>query len=187
MAITAGSYKLGPETGKLLVRTKKGGAASKAGHNLLIEVGDWSATLDVGADGKPSAIALNADSSSMTVLEGTGGAFALGEDDKDSIAKTIDEEVLKGTPIEFHSTTVQGVGAADRFSVNGVLELAGERAPAAFELGAGPDGKLTGTATVKQTQWGIKPYSALFGTLKVLDEVTVEVDAQLPVTEQREG
>ena len=40
--------------------------------------------------------------------------------------------------------------------------------------------RVTGTATLTQSDWGIKPYSALFGTLKVLDDITVEVDAQLP-------
>jgi hypothetical protein len=28
---------------------------------------------------------------------------------------------------------------------------------------------------IRQTEWGIKPYSTLFGALKVADEVAVEV------------
>jgi hypothetical protein len=32
---------------------------------------------------------------------------------------------------------------------------------------------------VQQTDWSIKPYSALFGTLKVADEVTVSIDARI--------
>ena len=32
---------------------------------------------------------------------------------------------------------------------------------------------------VKQTEWGMKPYTALFGALKVADEVRVEIDARL--------
>ncbi len=183
MSITPGTYKLGPRTGKLLVRTRKGGAAAMAGHNLTIEVGDWNATLDVGADGKPTAVALDADSGSLTVVEGTGGISSLGEDDKANIAQTIDQEVLKRTAIEFRSSTVHGTPGDDRFSINGVLELGGQRAPVSFELVAGADGRLTGTVAIKQTGWGIKPYSGLFGTLKVLDEVTIEVDAQLPVAE----
>jgi hypothetical protein len=63
--------------------------------------------------------------------------------------------------------------------VEGELELAGRRRPIAFDLNAGSDGALEGTATVKQSSWGMKPYSTLFGTLKVLDEVTVEISAQL--------
>ena len=40
-------------------------------------------------------------------------------------------------------------------------------------------GLLTGNATVTQSDWGIKPYSGLFGTLKVVDEVEITVDADL--------
>jgi hypothetical protein len=41
------------------------------------------------------------------------------------------------------------------------------------------DGSLTGTAVVKQSDWGMKPYSTLFGTLKVVDEVEVAIEALL--------
>ena len=47
-----------------------------------------------------------------------------------------------------------------------------------FDLGVA-DGAITGGVTIKQSDWGMKPYSALFGTLKVLDEVEVEVEARL--------
>jgi polyisoprenoid-binding protein YceI len=62
--------------------------------------------------------------------------------------------------------------------VSGELELAGRRAAITFELSLSGE-QLSGSATVKQTDFGMKPYSALFGTLKVLDEVQVAVDARL--------
>ncbi len=158
------SHVFGPENATLTVRTKRTGAASKAGHDLLIEVTSWSATLDPDAD---PALTLTADSRSLRVLEGSGGIQTLGEDDKAGIEKTIDEEVLMGTAIEFRSTSVEGG------RVEGELELAGERHPISFELAAGEDGQFAGSATVKQSDWGMKPYSALFGTLKVADEVDV--------------
>ena len=166
------SRMFGPENATLTVRTKRTGAASKAGHDLLIEVTSWSATLDPDAD---PALTLTADSRSLRVLDGSGGIQALGDDDKAGIEKTIDEEVLTGTAIEFRSSAVElspdGAG-----TVHGELELAGRRHPIAFDLTAGPDGRLTGTATVRQSDWGMKPYSALFGTLKVADEVEVAID-----------
>ncbi len=179
MPISVGSHKLGPENGTLLVRTKKGGAAGKAGHNLTIEVAAWSATLEIAETPAQSRIELHADSGSMKVLDGSGGVMALGDEDKAGIKQTIDEEVLKGTPIEFRSTQVQPGPGPDQLRVAGELELAGNRAPVSFELSV-PDGHLSGSAVVKQTDFGMKPYSALFGTLKVLDEVTVEVTAELP-------
>ena len=42
------------------------------------------------------------------------------------------------------------------------------------------DGDLSAVAVVKQTDWGMKPYSALFGALKVADEVVVWIKAALP-------
>ncbi len=177
MALAPGSHKLGPDRGTLWVRTQKAGAASMAGHNLLIEVTAWDATLEVSQDGIPTSIELTADSRSMKVLEGSGGVAKLGDDDKAGIAHTINEEVLKGTTIVFTSTAISGDG---RLTVEGELELAGRRHPISFELSGADNGKLSATATVTQSDWGIKPYSALFGTLKVIDEVTVEVSAELP-------
>lgn len=159
----------GPENGTLTVRTKRTGAASKAGHDLLMEVTSWSATLDPDAD---PALTLTADSSSLRVLEGSGGIQALGDDDKAGIEQTIEEEVLMGTQIEFRSTAVEGSW------IEGELELAGRRHPISFQLTGDEDGRLAGSATVKQTDWGMKPYSALFGTLKVADDVEVAFETR---------
>ena len=84
--------------------------------------------------------------------------------------------MLQGSTIAFESSSVKADG--DRLEVSGDLELGGRRAPIVFELTLA-GGRITGTATVKQTDWGIKPYSALFGTLKVLDEVQVGIDGSL--------
>ena len=49
---------------------------------------------------------------------------------------------------------------------------------------------ITGSAFVKQTDWKMKPFSALFGTLKVADVVEVSIDARVPaaaVAEARHG
>jgi polyisoprenoid-binding protein YceI len=178
MSIEPGTYAVGPETGTLTVRTGKGGAAARAGHNLLIEVARWGATIELGADPSQSVLELTADSRSLRVLEGSGGMTSLGDDDKSGITQTIDEEVLKGTAIVFRSATVESSGDG-RLHVHGDLELAGGINPVAFELELGDDERVRATATVKQSAWGMKPYSALFGTLKVADEVEVAIDARL--------
>jgi polyisoprenoid-binding protein YceI len=148
------------------VRTRKTGAAAAAGHNLLIEVTSWEATLD------ESSLTLTADPRSLRVLEGSGGAMPLGDKDKNSITETIDDDVLKGAAIEFRSTKVDGL------HVQGELELARRTRPIVFDLAVDGD-RLTGAVSLKQSDWGIKPYSALFGTLKVVDEVQVAIDAAL--------
>ena len=173
MAIAPGTYTLGPQNGELLVHTRRQGAAARAGHDLEMIVTQWSATLTLG---EPASLTLTADSSSFRVREGRGGIKSLGEDDKANIRQTIDDEVLKRAAIEFRSDQVESSG--DRIYVRGELELMGKTRPLGFELHADRD-RVTGRATVKQTDWGLKPYTALFGALKVADEVEITVDAGL--------
>ncbi len=180
MSLQPGTHELGPENGTLAVRTGRTGAAAKAGHNLLLHVTAWQATLEVGEDPAHTSIVLAADATSLRVVEGTGGMQALGDDDKASIQETIDEDVLKRQGIEFRSTAVQTAADGSRMSVQGELTLVGKTCPIAFDLTVGDDGRLSGSAVVKQTDWGIAPYSALFGALKVVDEVEVVLDATLP-------
>mgnify|MGYP001575354595 FL=1 len=162
------------------MRTGRTGAAAKAGHDLLIDVTAWQATLEVGEDPAQASIVLDADARSLRVREGTGGMQALDDDDKASIEATIDDDVLQRTGIEFRSTAVQTATDGRRISVQGDLTLVGKACPIAFDLLVGDDGKLSGSAVIKQTDWGITPYSALFGALKVADEVEVVLDARLP-------
>lgn len=171
MSIPPGRYTLGPDNGELLVRTGRTGAASKAGHDLVIEVGSWNATLQVTDDRADCWLQLSADGGSLHVRAGKGGIAPLGDEEKKGIRETIDQEVLKRTEISFKSTSVRD--AEHRLQVQGELELMGRRAPVSFEITPGDGGKVTASAVVKQTNWGMKPYSALFGTLKVADEVEV--------------
>ena len=167
------TYTLGPDDGTLSVRTGRTGTVAKAGHDLLIEVRAWTATLDLEAP----RLTLDADATSLHVVEGTGGMKALDDGDRANIRQTVDDEILKRNDIQFRSTDVQRTGTG--LAVRGDLTLVGTTRPIAFDL-ALTDDRVTGTAVVTQTEWGIKPYSALFGALKVADEVRVEIDAALP-------
>jgi hypothetical protein len=163
--------KLGPENGTLTVRTGKGGAASKAGHNLVLEVQRWHGTLT------PDEVTLTADARSFRVVSGSGGISPLGADEKRGIAQTIDEEVLEGGNIAYRSSAV--TAREDGYDVDGELDLLGVSRPLSLALQLDGD-HLTGHAQVKQTDFKLKPYSALFGTLKVADVVEVAIDVTLP-------
>jgi len=173
MAIQAGTYKFGPDNASLHVETGRSGAAAKAGHDLTIDVQSWSATLEVGDS---SSLELSADPTSLHVREGKGGMQALKDDDKADIRKTIDKDVLKKKSISFTSSSVSQSNGD--LSVSGELELGGKSKPVDFVV-SGDGASVAGSATIKQSDWGIKPYSALFGALKVNDEVTVEVEGSL--------
>jgi polyisoprenoid-binding protein YceI len=163
----------GPDNARLTIKTTRQGAAAKAGHDLVIEVGAWEATLDPEAQ---PALTLTADSRSLRVLTGTGGVKPLGEKDKSNIQQTINDEVLKGCAIEFRSSDVQS--SPGGLTVRGELSLNGRQGPVEFDLTAADDGSVAGRAKVTQTAFGMKPYSALFGALKLADDVHVEIDAK---------
>ncbi len=180
MSIQAGTHTLGPDNATLRVRTGRHGAAAKAGHDLVLDVTSWKATLDVGEDPGQVDLELTADPRSLRVREGAGGAQPLSDDDKTDIRKTIDDDVLKGQTVRFRSTAVEASDGGARLRLSGDLEIVGTSHPVAFELSVGSNGQISGSASVRQTDWGIKPYSALFGALKVNDEVEVEVQTSLP-------
>ena len=167
------SQNFGPDNASLTIRTGRTGGAAKAGHDLVIEVESWQATLDPGAQ---PALTLAADSRSLRVLQGTGGIKSLTESDKTDIKKTIDKEVLKGCDIEFRSSDV--TETPDGLSVRGELSLNGKQAPVTFDLALGEGGGVHGSAQVTQSAFGMKPYSALFGALKVADDVEVVIDSK---------
>jgi hypothetical protein len=178
MAIRPGEHRVGPAQGTLEVRTYREGVAQRIGHDLIIDVRDWSATVAVGEDGAVSAVACEADPASLHVREGLHGVKPLTDRDRAEIRKNIEEKVLGREPIEFRSTTVE---AGDgRLLVEGELTLAGATRRATFELGLAASGHVSGTLRVTQSDWGIKPYRGLMGALKVRDEVEVVLDAPLP-------
>ena len=104
---------------------------------------------------------------------------ALGEDDRANIEKTIDDEILKRGAVTFRSTGAEA-GPDGRIRVRGDLTLVGATQPIEVDLGMSGDGTVVATAVVTQSGWGMKPYSILFGTLKVVDEVDVRLEAALP-------
>jgi hypothetical protein len=179
MSLRSGTHRLGPEEAKLSVHTKRGGAAAKAGHDLMIEVGSWQATLTVGEDATESSLELSADPGSLRVIEGSGGMQELGEEDVANIEQTIVDEVLEGREISFRSHRAEPSPAADRIRFEGELTIGEHTRPIGFDLAVGEDAALRANAVVKQSDWEIKPYSTLFGALKVRDEVDVVLDGHL--------
>ena len=177
MAMQAGTHRLGPDNATLSVHTGRTGAAAKAGHDLVMHVTAWEATLELADDVAATTMELTADSTSLRVQKGTGGIQALGDDEKASIHQTIDDEVLRREDIRFRSTDVQGDG--NQIRAVGDLTLAGKTHPVEFDLEIGDDGALSATALVTQTDWGMKPYSALFGALKVHEDVRVVLEGRL--------
>ena len=60
------------------------------------------------------------------------------------------------------------------------VDAGGVTRPATFELRHSPDGRLTGTLPVTQTDFGITPFSGLGGVLRLRDVVDVVIDVAVP-------
>ncbi|HWH92387.1 MAG TPA: YceI family protein [Baekduia sp.] len=178
--VASGTYTLGPGSASLQVRTYREGVAAKVGHDLVIEVTRWEATVAIAAEIAGSAIQLSADARSLEVREGLRGVKPLTDKDRDEIRKTIDEKLLRGEPITFRSSAVNLTGADGRLVVEGDLTMAGSTRPMTAQLTVADDGRVSGTIPLTQSAWGIKPYRGLMGALKVRDELEIVVDAQLP-------
>jgi len=176
VTIAGVSYRVGPEDGSLVVKTYREGVAAKAGHDLVIDVTRWQATIDTDA----GTIELTADPRSLEVREGVRGVKPLTDRDRGEIRRNIDEKVLGGQPIEFRSSAVRMPEGAGRLTVDGELTMAGSARPVTAQLDVSGDGRVAGTIELTQTAWGIKPYRGLMGALKVRDEVEIVVDARLP-------
>jgi polyisoprenoid-binding protein YceI len=175
MGIPAGTYTFGPENGSLWVKTGRVGAAAAAGHDLLIKVTGWQATLVVGEPPVQTNLVLEVDAGSLRVHDGFGGMQPLGDLEKESIQETIDEEILKRMDIEFRSTSVQE--AESHVTVQGDLRLVGNVRPIELDVEIDDYGKVNCSVVVRQSDWGIEPYTALFGALKVADDVEITINA----------
>ena len=174
MTFSTGSHRLGPGSGEFLVRTYRDGVAARVGHDLVLEVTGWEATVTVPADGEAS-IVLRADTGSFAVREGLRGVKPLTDRDRAEIRKNI-EKVLGGRAVEFRSTRVRSTDGG--LEIDGELAIGDRRGSLSARLDVDPDGRVTGTIPITQTDWGITPYRGLMGALRVRDEVEVAIDVR---------
>ncbi len=195
MAATSGNFRLGPDTGRVVIKTGRAGLAAKAGHDLTIEVTRWSARVEVPAesDGGQSAATVSAelDLGSLEVREGTGGAVPLTDRDRREIKKQMGRILGSGTAT-FASSRIIPSGSllapggttppnppAAGGAIEGTVTLNGKSQPARLQLTDSGSGRYRGSVTLAQTGFGIKPYTGFFGALKLKDEVVVEFEVDL--------
>jgi polyisoprenoid-binding protein YceI len=180
MGLVDGSYTLGPESGQLLIKTGRTGLGARAGHDLTLEVTRWHAEVTVdSADTARSSVRVEADAGSFEVRSGTGGVKPLTDADRAEIKKTIRGKILRTAQyptITFRSAQVTGTPGS--FTIDGDLTITGRTQPVTVH-GRLTGDRVQGTAAVEQTRWGIRPYTAFLGALKLSDEVAVEFSIRL--------
>jgi polyisoprenoid-binding protein YceI len=197
MAIHAGRHEFGMDQGRITLRTFRDGLAAQAGHDLTIDIARWSAELVVSDDLAPASLTVTADLGSLVVRAGTGGLKPLTDRDKRKIAVTarkvlstdrFPQAVFTATAFQpAPDTTDRSPVTEASGTVRGTLELAGRSAPVELRVQPAGAGRYQATTTIRQTDFGIKPYSDFLGALKVRDTVDIEVEVDLSVAADRES
>src|SRR5258706_4754305 len=154
----------------LKIRVFKSGAFSAFAHDHEMQAPIEEGKID--SSSSPS-VQLRVDSRKMRVLDPDISAGKRAEIQQTMHSdKVLDVE--KFPEISYQSTAVTSHGEG-RWEVRGNLTLHGKKQPVAVEVSL-QDGHYRGSASLKQTAFGITPISIAGGSVKVKDEVKIEFD-----------
>jgi hypothetical protein len=182
----AGTYEFGPESGRVLVRTGREGLAARAGHDLTLEITDWLAQVTTPgvADVTEATVTADLGLGSLAVREGTGGAKPLTDRDRREIQKQVHKILGDAARAGFTShhvipSSTSSTGSPAAGVIEGTLTMHGVSRGIRLEVTSQEPGRYQGSTTIRQTDFGITPYSGFFGALKLRDEVTVEFEVSI--------
>jgi polyisoprenoid-binding protein YceI len=149
------------------------------GHRLAIAMTRWQATVHwSGAD--PEAVELAVETDSLEVLRGEGGVKGLSGPEKvvvrSNALKSL--QASRFPEIRFAADVIDRTDEGYRLS--GQLEIRGKAGEHVIDLRTedlGDSWRLSAESQVRQSDYGIKPYSILMGSVQVADDVTVSFTA----------
>jgi len=162
------THELGPGSGRVFIKTGRAGLAARAGHDLTIEITKWS------GQASPESVTAEFDLGSLAVREGTGGAKPLTDWDRREIESTARKILGSDTTASFVSSRI--IPSSSGGAVEGRVTLHGRSQPVRLQVVNPAPDRYRGSATVRQSDFGITPYSGFFGALKLRDEVAVEFE-----------
>ncbi len=163
-------------TDRVRVYTFKEGLFSRVAHDLRLHVEErgilvvWTHD-EVSAEIDPNALVVDG-----AMKDSRLDADALSRRDRAKIVDTIRDEILatrRHPKIRFDGTVSERGEHA--LELRGTLELAGVRRPLSFSARR-EAGRITARVTVRPSEFGIQPYKALAGAIRLQDRVLVELD-----------
>jgi polyisoprenoid-binding protein YceI len=168
-------WTLNPDDGELLVHTTVAGRAAKMGHRLTIAMKRWQATVQ-WSGGEPVSAQLTVDVDSLEVLRGDGGLTPLSGPEKILVRSNALRQLGAGRfpQICFDADAIEQ--SQDGYRLAGTLQIRGNTRDQVIDLRTedlGDAWRLSTQAIVRQSEFGVKPYSLVMGSLKVADDVTV--------------
>ncbi|MBJ7338225.1 YceI family protein [Mycolicibacterium sp.] len=177
--MTATAWTLDASVGRLLLQTGVAGRAARLGHELTIAMNTWEAEVS-WAENEPIAVELTVEVSSLEVLKGEGGVKGLSGPEK-ALARSnaLGALDLKHHPtIRFQSSDIEKTD--DGYRLTGSLEIHGTVKPWTIDLHTedlGDTWHVSCESVIRQTEFGVKPYSLFMGSVKVADDVTMSFTA----------
>jgi polyisoprenoid-binding protein YceI len=172
-------WSLDASDGELLLRTGVKGRAARMGHRLTVAMRRWQAT--VTWDGaEPVAAALVVETDSFEVLRGEGGVKGLSGAEKVLVRSNAlrSLQASRFPDIRFTADVIDKTG--DGYRLTGKLRIRGKTHEHVIDLRTddlGDSWQISAESSVRQTDYGVKPYSLLMGSVQVADEVTVSFTA----------
>jgi polyisoprenoid-binding protein YceI len=167
--------RLGPSDAACHVLTCREGLLSSFGHDLELMV----TRFDIRVDDVQRTVDASFDAASLRVVRalrhGAEQAGVLSDGDRRTIEDNVRREVLEASrhpEIRFRSTGVADVEGG--FDVMGRLLLHGMERDLVVPLRRSADG-YAAEVRLYQPDFGIRPYTALLGALKVKPEITVRI------------
>jgi polyisoprenoid-binding protein YceI len=171
LALSAQQHSIDTQKSKLTIHVGKTGAFSALGHEHEVGASIQSGTADTGSH--PS-VDVQVDARELRVIGKDEP-----EKDRAEVQKTmLGPEVLDTEhhqKIIFKSTSADSTGQG-QWTLHGNLTLHGQTRPVTVQVTL-KDGRYTGSATVKQTDFGIKPPGK--AGVRAKDEVRIEFDVRL--------
>ena len=180
MALDPGRHVFSTDRGRVTLLTARDGLAASAGHDLTIEIATWTAELTVADDGSLAGLDARLDLNSLVVRDGTGGLKPLTDRDRREIAVTA-RKVLgvdRHPEATFASLGFEPGSNGGGF-IQGTLALGGASRPLRMHVAKTDPDHYHATSSVRQSEFGIKPYTAFLGALKVSDVVGIDIDVDL--------
>jgi polyisoprenoid-binding protein YceI len=176
------AWTLDASDGELVVHTGVAGRAARMGHRLTIVMKRWQATVG-WAGAEPVTAELIVEIDSFEVLRGEGGVKALSGPEK-VLVKSNAMKSLDAAHYPQIRFIADGAGQmakiADGYRLTGMLHIRGRSREQVIDLRTedlGEAWRMSVESAVRQTDYGIKPYSLLMGSLQVADEVSVSFTA----------
>jgi polyisoprenoid-binding protein YceI len=172
-------WTLDASDGELLIHTGVTGRAARMGHRLTIAMKRWQATVG-WAGAEPVSAELVVEVDSFEVLRGEGGVKGLSGPEKTLVKSNALRSLNAGgyPEIRFAADTVDKTDEGYRLTGN--LHIRGKSREHVIELRTEDLGKawqMSAESSVHQTEYGVKPYSLLMGSVRVADEISMSFTA----------